>query len=202
MLATALVAERWTENATVADLPFSHVREMTAERKAYWRERDRICAGGLYYKPLKILEDLPGVLQPELMEIDEVQLPDSTVVVGVDISGKSYAFAIDAMMQAEDHIVNLMLNETPVSVTYCDLVDCVRVLKSDDKTPPPLRVGGLDVDNQLVFLFNEERYGQESTGLPLEDVPFTRTTLGDWKLRNPGTRIYIGQTQYPHASET
>lgn len=51
--------------------------------------------------------------------------------MGIVINGEACAFVIQAMCPIDQHIVNLILNSTSISVTYCDLVDCVRVVKSD-----------------------------------------------------------------------
>ncbi|QDV82167.1 hypothetical protein [Planctomycetes bacterium TBK1r] len=50
-----------------------------------------------------------------------------------------------------------MLKDKPLSVTSCDLVDCVCVLTNDDDKPIPLHVGGLDIENQMVFLLGDKR---------------------------------------------
>lgn len=96
------------------------------------------------------------------------------------------------MLNPKHHIVNLVLNQNPVSVTYCDLVDCVRVLTDETKVAIPLRVGGFDIDNQMVFLFGDHRYGQSSDGVPLRDHAFDRTTLGKWTELHPSTVVYLG----------
>ena len=47
-------------------------------------------------------------------------------VVGIEINGEACAFVLDSLRQPERHIVNLTFDRTALSVTYCDLVDCVR----------------------------------------------------------------------------
>jgi hypothetical protein len=76
----------------------------------------------------------------------------------------------------------------------------VRVLSRDGDAPIPLRVGGLDVDDQMVLLLDGQRYGQESAAIPLCDVPFERTTLGKWKAKHPHSQIYVGEALLSAAS--
>jgi hypothetical protein len=85
-----------------------------------------------------------------------------------------------------------MLNDTPFSIAYCDLKSHVRVLSRAGDTPIPLRVGGMDVDNQMVLLLDGQRYDQGSPEIPLQDVPFEKTTWGKWKARHPETLVYGG----------
>ena len=185
--------------------PFMHVLPSTAAEIAYWAERDRLFKGGRFYKPLFDLVDMPGVSDPELVDASEVELPDSTDVIGIEVGGKAIAFDLQSMGKPERHIVNLLVDQQPISVTYCNLVDCVRVFKrrenSDSKQTEdsdaaergviPLRVGGLDIDRQMVLLLEGERYGQESPSIPLIDHPHRRTSLGQWKRLHPHTCIYL-----------
>lgn len=172
--------------------PFSGVAPSTPEELAFWEEQERILQAGRYHKELLLLVDVPGNEDPEFRTSDDVTLADSTSIIGIEVAGEACAFPIDSLRGPERHIVNMVFDQTAVSVTYCDLVDCARVLKDDRDHPIPLRVGGLDKDLQMVFLLHGERYGQESTALPFEDHPFTRTSLGEWKQTHPDTSVYIG----------
>lgn len=165
--------------------------EAIALQAAEELEWQRLKNGGEYYKQLKIVSDYAGHVPTELLDAESVTLPPSTEIVGVEVAGEFCAFVLDSMSNPRYHIVNTMLNMKPISVTYCDLVDCVRVLTDDDSTTIPLHMGGLDVNNQMVLLLDGERFGQSSEGLPLKDHDFVRTTLGDWMNRHPSTKIYV-----------
>ena len=85
-----------------------------------------------------------------------------------------------------------MFSGVPISVTYCDLADCVRVLTSESRGYPlALDVGGLDANNKLVLLYGEEMYPQASQRLPLPDYPFYRTTWGQWKSQHPDSQVVV-----------
>ncbi len=163
-----------------------------SKQDAIWEEYRRIAKGGPFYQPMWIIKDIPGVEQPELIDADQLDLPGSTEVVGFEIDGQPYAFNLTPMRRIAQHIVNLHVNNTAVSVTYCDSVDCVRVLSGQRASAIPLRVGGMDVDHQLVVILGEERYGQESKHLPFADYPFTRTSLAGWQRAHPHTLIFNG----------
>jgi hypothetical protein len=158
--------------------------------QAVSRREVEIMKGGKHYKRLQMVADYAVIDEPWLVDVKESKLADSTAVIGVVVEGQSFAFVKDALYWPSQHIVNMVVEETPISVTYCSLADCVRVLTRDDAQPIDLQVGGLDVDNRLVVTLDGERYSQLSNALPLEDHEFEVTTLGDWKQRHPNSKIY------------
>jgi hypothetical protein len=154
---------------------------------------------GEHHKPLQMVLDYPGVTQPKFDEASSATLRDDDSVFGIVVNGKPYAFAREAFLDESQHIVNLLIDQKPISVTYCNFRDCVRVLTRDEAVagaegakPIDLHVGGLDVSNQLVYLLGGVRYGQSSTDMPLDDFPVERTTFGEWKLQHPETLVYGG----------
>jgi hypothetical protein len=157
------------------------------------RSRPVAYPAGEHHKALQRKMDYPGVMAPTLVESGETILPDSARVFGIVVNGQALAFARDAMVRPTRHIVNLMIGRQPVSATYCDLVNCARVLTRTKGTAPiDLHVGGLDENDQLVLLLDKVRYGQSSSALPLEDVEFEDTTLDEWRREHPETLIYEG----------
>lgn len=166
-------------------------REQIAADKAKREEYFRIKAGGEHYLPLQRVVDMPGNDAANLMSSFEIDFADETPIVGIERVGKAVAFAIDGLRGPKRHIVNLMIGNKPVSVTYCDKVDCVRALTTDSQSPIPLRVGGMDINDQMVVILNNTRYGQSSLALPLTDFPFERTTWGKWKRQHPDSKIFI-----------
>ena len=135
---------------------------------------------------------MPGVRTPRFTELAEAGLSSQVEVVGVSVNGVCRAYPVPLLSIVDSHIVNDLIDGTPVSVTYCDLADQVRVLtskKHGDRIP--LSVGGLDENHQLLFLFGDERYRQQSKKLPLDDYPFLRVTLGEWSSLHPDTLVYV-----------
>jgi hypothetical protein len=146
---------------------------------------------GEHHEELRLVTDIAGVNQPEFSNARSTSLRESDEVIGVVVSGKAFAFSREAMNHPIRHIINLNIDDTPVSVTYCGMVDTARVLTGPTgPSPIPLRVGGQDIHYQLVYLLEGTRYGQSSPDLPLQDYPFERTTLESWLARYPDTRIY------------
>ncbi|MFK8113548.1 MAG: DUF3179 domain-containing (seleno)protein [Rubripirellula sp.] len=172
---------------------FVHHDTTTDAERAQWQAHQQVVQeasqGGQFHQPLKSVLNLPSVDEPELLDIEQAELDDSTEIVGVEVNGESCAFVLDAMSDPTRHIVNLFLNKKPISVSYCSIQDCVRVLSDESDELLPLRVGGLDINNHMVFLFKGKRYSQESRELPAIDYDFVRTSFGAWKLLHPKTVV-------------
>lgn len=148
---------------------------------------------GEHHEPLQMVMDLPGVTDPDFTNATSTTLADSEQVIGVVVDDKAYAFSRQAMLDPNHHIINFEVEDRPISVTYCDMVQQGRVLTCGPGAGPiDLHIGGMDMHYQLVLLLDGTRYEQTSTDLPLEDYPFERTTLREWVALHPQTLIYEG----------
>lgn len=194
LIAPSVIAMSYERSACYSRTHFvtpPTMEEILEERKER-EEQKRISAGGDFYRPLRIMVDYPGVTNPPALTASQVAVPDSTAIIGIERSGDALAVPLSALKHPKRHVLNLMVDETPVSITYCDLKGCVRVFSRDGASPIPLRIGGLDIDNQLVLLMDGQRYGQESKDIPLNDIRFEQTSWAQWKARYPETHIYLG----------
>lgn len=143
--------------------------------------------------PIDMFLDIPGVLTPDMKTATEIQIDPNEEVIGVSFQGQSFAFIKRGMNDPTKHIVNFSVKGKPLSVTYCSLVDCARVLTAEtDKKTLDLRVGGLDKHAQLVLLYNQKRYRQTSRSLPLEDHQFEVMSFKRWTKKHPTTTVYLG----------
>lgn len=196
LFVTAIVVEGWASWVQPTTNPFLAVAPETPEEKAYWEEYERQFEAGRYHGRLLMRMDQPGVDEPVLVPGRKADLSDETPVVGIAHDGMACALVLESMRDIDQHIVNLVLGKTPLSVTFCDLDDCVRVLKGSSvgaQQSLPLKVGGIDVDMRMVLLYQGERYAQRSPDFPLADHDFVRTTWGAWKKSQPDSLIYLGK---------
>ncbi|MCG8651390.1 MAG: DUF3179 domain-containing protein [Pirellulales bacterium] len=151
-----------------------------------------------HHGPLLMVLDVPGVQDPEFQPIEQTELSPETEVIGIEVNEKAYAFVVEALSQRGKHIVNLTVDGKPLSVTYCSLSRCTRVLTTPTDSPGwdgkaiDLRVGGLDRDERMVLLLAETRYAHQSDQLPLQDVPFKRVKLSEWEGSHPESLIFSG----------
>ena len=151
-----------------------------------------------------------GLTRPPTSTAEESGMRDEDEVIGVEIGGRARAYRLSAMSSRTSHVVNDLLGGVPVTVTYCDMSDCVRAYTDPRGTAPlGLTVGGLYVDNGpgMVLKLDGVNYLQKSgrsirpgsgSSLGSATIPFdliepTRTTWKEWVRRHPETDVYTGQ---------
>ncbi len=150
-----------------------------------------------------LLFDVPGLTGVRWKSIDEIGVGMASSVIGFVVNGESRCLLVSAMevsslqdyAQTAVHIVNVVVGGTPVSITYCDELQCTRVLRGSDDAqaePLPLSVGGWSPVKGLLLKYEGKRYEQTSKELPLQDFEFEMTTLGEWLGRHPNTLIFDG----------
>ena len=157
-------------------------------------ERELLPTGEDDHGELRTAFNLPGVTAPEFTTVSSAGLGPKTPVVGIEIDGEAVAFPLS---QLEDpHIVNAMIGGKALSVTFCTLVNCVRVLTDESQSQPlDLRLGGQDSNMQMVFMYNGSRYAQESKEIPLVDFPYKRCSLAEWQAKYPKTKIFVAPNE-------
>ena len=201
--AIALGTQWWTRRANLTSNPFVYPDQdpgyIPIDSVAFEAMTKLVEKGGKYYGPLKAVIEVIGVENPDLVAAADSDTPDSAEVIAFEVDGRAFAFCVDSMLDIERHVVNVNLGKRHVAVAYCDLSDCTRVVTRQKDTPDsgdtidrsnPLGIGGLDVNDELVLLYEGERYAHRSDALPMDDVTFERMSLGEWKTRHPETLIY------------
>lgn len=135
----------------------------------------------------------PGVRNPEmLLPKDATILADDDGVVGVIVDDQPRAYAIRALSSMQSHVVNDMIAETPVTISYCDRKDHVRAFtKKGQSEPLDVGVGGWSGDEMLLQL-SGQFYRQSSQELGLEDLKFERAAWLAWRTKHPQTKVYLG----------
>ncbi len=150
---------------------------------------------------MELAEAVPGVRQPPARPAAEADLADDEPVVGVTEGGRSRAYALRALSHSgASHVVNDVLGDVPVSVTYCDLYHCTRIYTGGTPDEPlDLAVGGVK-QGGLILRAGGHAYRQDS-GAPLDpnDPPFpydlhagALQTWGEWRHAHPDTDVYLG----------
>ena len=71
-----------------------------------------------------------------------VQVPDDTLVIGIESGGRSRAYMLSAFTRPDEHVCNDLIDGVPVTVTYCDLDDCVRLFTAPGRREAPRHRGG------------------------------------------------------------
>jgi hypothetical protein len=153
----------------------------------------------------------PTIKQPKMLPASAAKLSEETPVIGVSVAGKHRAYVLSALCPPSRHVINDLLGRRPVTVTYCNLTDCVKVFTAMPPASLPLpleiRVSGLrrfrsKDEGGMVITANGKRYFQISgrsldsgpeVTFPYPEIPFTRTTWRTWKKAHPNTTVYVGE---------
>jgi hypothetical protein len=136
------------------------------------------------------LFSLPGVTTPPHESARATRAPDGAEVVGVCVNGQYRAFCLSEMGSPHTHVVNDVIDQVPVTVTYCNRSGCVRVFTKADDSHRPLDVGvGGFSNGQMVLQIDHKNFPQNSDAIPLQEMEFERTTWGEWKSAHPDSEI-------------
>lgn len=147
-----------------------------------------------------------GVRTPPAVAAEEARLDDAEEVVGVVVNGVARAYRLGTLSDPRHHVVNDLVGGTPVSVAYCDQTDCVRTYSGPRAEPLRVGIGGLKDGGLVVKLdgaYYDHRSGRVIQGppaaapLPLDPIPWTRTTWGRWRHEHPATDVSSGSAAMP-----
>jgi hypothetical protein len=155
-------------------------------------------------KVLSLYDIQESIRQPLAVPAAEADLREDVEVVGVSAAGRYRAFVLAALIPVRAHVVNDLLGDSPLTVTYCDRNDCVRVFTGPPGQPLDLVVGGWDnrEDGRGLVLRVGAAYYRQATGappngttatpFPYAAADFERTTWGRWRAAHPDTDVYVG----------
>ena len=143
----------------------------------------------------------PSISRPPTRRAEQAKLPDYEEVIGIVVNGKARAYRVKAFDDPSRHIVNDLIGDRPVTVTYCDLSDCARAY-AGPRGGPPLEVFQAGTKGPEMILKVGETYYWHRTAEPVETgggspfpyatYPLARRTWGDWRREHPDTDLYLG----------
>lgn len=136
---------------------------------------------------------MPLLKTPTKVPIGDVQMLDNAEVIGVTCGDTAVAYSCKAMSQIDSHVINDVIDDTPLAVTFCDRTNTARVFCGETGTgPTEFQVGGMS-DTEMVLLLDGKMYQHTSHEIPVGDYQFVRTTFGQWKQQHPDSMIYMGK---------
>jgi hypothetical protein len=138
------------------------------------------------------IEQVAGVRKPVHEPAESARLIDPTPVIGVTSGGQSRAYVCGAMCSPTSHVVNDLLGDTAVTVTYCDMTGQVRVFtEAGRREALDVSVHGL-LEGKMGIKVHDDVFTQDDPQIPLSDLSFVRTTWGEWKSDHPFTDVFTG----------
>lgn len=148
-------------------------------------------------------QEAQPVTTPPVIPSDRASIGPDEVVAGVVVNGKARAYRLESMRLSDRHLINDLIGKVPVSISYCNLSNCVRVYM-DTKSSEPLdiQVAGI-LNGDMILKIKGSLYSQKSgtaveTGEGHAKVPYAtltpeRTTWRQWRMDHPETDLYVGE---------
>jgi hypothetical protein len=135
----------------------------------------------------------PGIRQPKTLPASEAHLVDSALVIGVTAAGKYRAYALVAFTLSRTQVVNDLIEDVPVTVTYARKPKRHRVFTADQRGAPldvwQANVGG---GEDIVLRIGDVSYSQKFGSPPLKELAADLTNWKSWKQAHPDTDVYLG----------
>jgi hypothetical protein len=129
---------------------------------------------------------------PPMIPASDMELADDEKVIAIEVDGEHFAYPLTRFTGIGDHIVNRAFHEKPITVAYCDLTDCVRVLTADNtREPLPVSQNGL-TNGELALRFHGLSYQLSKDTIPLERYPFTIVNWKSWFNDHPDGLVHPG----------
>ncbi len=156
-------------------------------------------------QPVQLLQLTP-VQRPPIVSANATWLPDQAQIIGVSVAGRHRAYAIDAFENIDEHVLNDLVGQVPVTIAYCNRTHCTRVYSSAAATwPLDIAVGGWVGERgsgdggEMLLRVGRDYYfhdtGEAIAGwsdFPYQPIAFEHTTWGNWRPAHPDTDVYSG----------
>jgi hypothetical protein len=157
----------------------------------------------------EVLMNLPGIQQPPVHPAATAQLAEEAEVIGVLVKCRPRAYevrafwAVPTLGDPSRHVVNDVLAGVPVTVSYCDRLNCSQVYTdASANTPLPVGVGGYtkrDGHDSMLLCISACHYRQDTgealeadaAPFPYTHLPYVRTTWQQWRTDHPDTDVYL-----------
>ena len=142
------------------------------------------------------ITDTPAMMQPipppPMTPAHDMELADDEKVIAIEVGGEHFAYPLTRFTGIGDHIVNRAFHGKPITVAYCDLTDCVRVLSADNtREPLPVIQNGL-TNGELALRFHGLTYQLSKDTIPLHRYPFTIVNWQAWFKDHPDGLVHPG----------
>lgn|GEM_PF-3898985 len=137
-----------------------------------------------------------GVKRPKIELAAKARIGDATKVIGVSVNGNHRAYRITALSDPRATVLNDIIANVPVTVTYNSWTDCVRVFVDRDAENEPLAVGlhGWE-QGRMILEIDGKSVAQDSDEVDLEQLDIETVSWKAWKAKHPDTDIYTGMSQ-------
>lgn len=119
---------------------------------------------------------VPELRQPATRPADQAELDADEEVIGVTVGNLHRAYVCAAMSSFETKVINDLIGEVPVTVTFCDRTRCARAFTAKDRVEPlTVQLGDWSGETMLLHI-NGRMLPQKSDEIPLDEISVEKTT--------------------------
>lgn len=131
---------------------------------------------------------------PELFCADEIEEKNfSKQIVGIDLEGCHFAFAIAGMANPYYGMVTVASDHRQATVTHCAASNLTRVFVAERSVKTPLlALAGVIADDEFMLAVDGKCTAHSAENFPMEELAHCSMTMGDWLHRYPSSRCYLG----------
>jgi hypothetical protein len=144
-----------------------------------------------------------GIDRPATVEAARATLGSDEMVIGFVVAGRARAYRLDSLRDRTKHVVNDVVGDVPITVSFCDIDNCIRGYTGPaGQGPLGVSIAGLFEGREMVLEVDQGLYFQRSgkafepsSGtaiLPLERIEPILTNWASWKRDHPDTDVYEG----------
>jgi hypothetical protein len=151
-------------------------------------------------------DGIPSIDNPQFVSIEDAEsfVADSDLILGVEINGDVKGYPLQILVWHE--IVNDVVGETPIAVTYCPLCFTNQIFNrslTDGQTLEFGTSGKLYNSNLVMYDRNTnslwsqamaQSIAGELAGVKIERIPFDLATWKNWKQIYPDSKILSQDT--------
>ncbi len=152
-------------------------------------------------------DGIPSIDKPKFVSVPEANkfVNDNELVLGINLNEDKRAYPFQILVWHE--IVNDIVGNSPVAVTYCPLCGTgIAYERTINNEPVEFGVSGLLYNSDLVMYdrktdtlwdqINGRAIVGELAGTRLKQVPIDTVTWGDWKKLHPNTKVLSRETGF------
>jgi hypothetical protein len=145
-----------------------------------------------------------GIYRPPTLSASQAQLADGEEVVGVAVAGRHRAYALSAFQYPLQQVVNDLVGDVPVTVTYCIQGKRPRVFTTNTRgSPLSVTLAPGREARDILLGIGGDFYSQRSlqpfpegaVPFPLRELKVSRTSWKPWKELHPDTDVCVGLTE-------
>jgi hypothetical protein len=135
----------------------------------------------------------PGLRQPATEPGDLAELESSEEIIGVSVGDVHRAYVCTAMGPFDNKVINDLIGDVPVTVTFCNRTFCARAFTAKGRSEPlTVQLGGWS--GKAMYLSIDGRmFTQDSDEIPLDDISLEKSTWGEWKAAHPEGDVFTGR---------